>query len=85
MSVTLLGVSLALTVGVWVCQKVNPEWDYLYGTAFFALLPAGVLAEDGVWMAVGGYSLGMTFLILFTLIAFGMERVLSGEWQKPAV
>lgn len=78
-------IPLLLTLGVWVCHRLNPGWDYLYGTAFFALLPAGVLAEDGLMAAVGGYSLGMGFLILFTLIAFGMERAMSGKWQKPQV
>lgn len=77
-----LYVALTLTVGVGICHYYNgDEWNYGFGVLFFAGLPFAGLLEDGIGLALWGYSFGVTLLIGLTLFAYLLEYQQTGEWE----
>ena len=70
--------SVILTIGVYLCHRYGPDWNYLFGIMFFAGLPA---IETGMIGYIAGVSI-LLFLVIFAMI---MERMIAGEWREPRV
>lgn len=74
-------IAILSTVGVLICHKYNSQWDYMFGTLFFAGFPFAGLIEDGFMTALLGYSTGMIMLIGMTLFVYCLEYYMTGKWE----
>lgn len=82
-----IGVLFAIisTFIVYIISKFNSSWNYSYGVLLFACLPFVALLEDSVTEAIWGYNLGISCLIIFSLVVFLQVRISTGEWKEPIV